>query len=262
VSLPRFFAPDASTSAIVELSRDEAHHLKHVLRLGPGAAVAMLDGRGGEWAGEVASVSGRAVTIARRDPLAPPPEPPIHVTLGVGMLKGDQMDTVVRDATMLGVGAIQPLMSSRVSVPRQRANSGGVDRWRRIALASAKQCRRAVVPAIHTTTPLQSILENNRPPPSPDRQVTLMPGMLMPAMLMFVEPGAHRAASMFSAAGWDRRPSTALVLIGPEGGWSPEELALALNCGAQLCHLGPRTLRAESAPIVALSAIWTAWGWA
>jgi 16S rRNA (uracil1498-N3)-methyltransferase len=254
VSVPRFFAPDASASALIELSRDEAHHLKHVLRLGPGAPVAVFDGQGREWAGRVASVGRRGATLARLEAATPVAEPSVRVTLAIGLLKSDQMDTVVRDATMLGVSAVQPVISARVAVARRASGATGVPRWQRVALASVKQCRRAVVPSIRPPAALPAVLDEVRSGGRSD--------VAAPATLMFVEPGVGAPATPLCGSDWpDGPPASALVLIGPEGGWSADEVDLAVRAGARLFHLGPRTLRAESAPVVALSAIWTTWGW-
>src|SRR5438093_720019 len=104
MSRPRFHVPDARPdNTRVTLCKEEAHHFLHVLRLEPGAAIGVFDGRGREW-------TARAISPAKRGDVAveliaevpPAPEPPVRVTLGVGVLKGDHMDGVVRDATMLG----------------------------------------------------------------------------------------------------------------------------------------------------------------
>jgi 16S rRNA (uracil1498-N3)-methyltransferase len=164
------------------------------------------------------------------------------VTLYAGLLKGDQMDTVVRDATMIGVTAIVPLMSAHVVVPRRAADSAAaIARWQRVALASVKQCGRAVVPEISAPATFESVIEADAPAPT----------------LICVEPVRSGEDP------WPQisKPAAARLLIGPEGGWSAEEVAEARRRGAHALSLGPRTLRAETAPIVALSALWTKWGW-
>ena len=244
MSLPRFFAPDVHEGdRLVQLSASESRHLAASRRLTTGEAVSVFDGRGHEWVGRVVSTtrSGAAVEIgASVDPIA---EPAVHVTLAIGLLKGDQMDTVVRDATMLGVCAIVPLASAHVSVADPGRRSGAaLDRWRRVAVASAKQCGRAIVPAIS-------------PPARLDEALAAPAGT---AIIMCVEPA--RAAGGPASLG--HAPTThALLLVGPEGGWAESEISQAVYTGARLLHLGPRTLRAETAPTVALSVLWSAWGW-
>jgi 16S rRNA (uracil1498-N3)-methyltransferase len=176
-------------------------------------------------------------------PISPTPEPPVRVSLAVALLKGDQMDTVVREATMLGVYEIVPVASTHVAVPAAaRRAPAALERWHRVAVASAKQCGRAVVPAIAPVTPFDRVIgpKDGRP------------------VLMCVEPAraAGPPAAVSGAA-----PVDAVVLVGPEGGWTDDEIAQAVYCGVKFMHLGPRTLRAETAPTVALTALWSAWGW-
>jgi len=246
VSLPRFYVPEArSGHKTVVLAADEAHHLTHVLRLGRGADVSVFDGAGREWAGCVASVGKRAVTIALGDPVTPVPEPVVRVTLGMALVKNDQMDAVIRDATALGVAAIAPLTSAHVTVPaRAWKGEAARDRWQRVAVAAAKQSRRAVVPEIAAVASFEAAI-------AAAGEATV---------LICVEP-ARAAAPWSWTRGQSPPPASALVLVGPEGGWSEGEVALASSRGAEMIALGPRTLRAELASAVALSALWSRWGW-
>src|SRR5262252_1224933 len=135
MSRPRFFAPAAAAgSGLVSLPPEEAHHLKNVLRLSPGAEVSVFDGCGREWQARVDAAGGtRDASVELLKEVAPAPEPAVRVTVGVGLLKGDQMDAVVRDATMLGASEIVPLASEHVAVPVRAWRSGAaVDRWRRL----------------------------------------------------------------------------------------------------------------------------------
>ncbi|HEY7476356.1 MAG TPA: 16S rRNA (uracil(1498)-N(3))-methyltransferase [Vicinamibacterales bacterium] len=239
---PRVYAPDARADrASVELSADEAHHLKHVLRLGPGDDVAVFDGAGHEWAARLAT-SGRSLSAELVRPVTPVPEPRVRVVLGIGLLKGEQMDAVVRDATMLGASEIVPLSTAHVAVPSGgRRAEKALARWARVAIASAKQCRRAVVP---TVAPLASF-------------EAALAAIQRDQTIIATEP----AVGDFVKADAPSRPATALVLVGPEGGWSRDEVDRAVRSGARRLELGPRTLRAEAAPIVVLSALWVEWGW-
>jgi 16S rRNA (uracil1498-N3)-methyltransferase len=238
--MTRVHAPSARPPAVV-LSAEETHHLTRVLRAHAGDAVVVFDGAGHEWDARVASV-GRAGAVvdllAARTPVA---EPVADVTLGLAWLKGDQMDHAVRDATMLGARAIQPLTSAHVALPDRARQAPVADRWTRVAIASAKQCGRATVPIV---LPVRTLAEVLRAPAS-DLGV------------MAVEPAIGDAGDIRDLP----RQASVLVLVGPEGGWSAGEVDAARACGARLVALGPRTLRAETAPAVVLSALWTAWGW-
>jgi len=207
--------------------------------------VRVFDGLGREWAGRIATVRRSSVSVDLTAEIAAMAEPPVRVTVAVGVLKGQQMDAVVRDATMLGASAIVPLETAHLSAGKKRPHLSG-DHWRRVAVASAKQCGRAVVPVIEDATTLTDLFGRAE----------------FGVTVMLVEPSASesRQTSLVSAAAAST-PTTALVLIGPEGGWSEAELTLAAAKGARFATLGPRTLRAETAPTVALSALWTLWGW-
>ncbi|HYN06035.1 MAG TPA: 16S rRNA (uracil(1498)-N(3))-methyltransferase [Vicinamibacterales bacterium] len=238
----RVYAPAARAyQPLVELSAEEAHHLKHVLRLRAGDEVAVFDGAGHEWAARL-STTGRSMGAELGRPLTPVPEPPVRVILAIGLLKGDQMDAVVRDATMLGVAEIVPMSTAHVAVAgRAREGDKARLRWGRVAVASAKQCGRAVVPVVTSIASFQTVVGE----------------VARDWTVIATEPVAETPA----LPAVQTRPKTALVLVGPEGGWSRAEVDLAVQHGARRMQLGPRTLRAESAPIVLLSALWAEWGW-
>lgn len=244
MSLPRFFAPDLDErERVARLPPGEAQHLTRVLRLGVGDAVTVFDGRGREWMGRVAATSRDTATIDLGAAMTPIAEPPVRVTLGVGLLKGDQMDVVVRDATMLGVSAIVPLSSAHVSIAGLgRRSEAARLRWSRVAAASAKQCGRATVPDVSPVTRFDDVIGRGA----------------NGTTILCVEP-ARAARDPAPLAG--PPPADALLLVGPEGGWGEAEIEQAMYRGARLLHLGPRTLRAETAPTVALSVLWSAWGW-
>jgi 16S rRNA (uracil1498-N3)-methyltransferase len=253
VPYPRFFVPDRVPAAsVVTLPADEAHHLTRVLRLGVNDVVAVFDGRGGEWLARIASAGRGGVTVELGAPVAPAVEPRVRVTLAVGLLKGDQMDDVIRDATMMGVDAIVPMQSAHVTVPeRAWKGSHARDRWRRVAVASAKQCRRAVVPELSPVRAFADVIADVSAFSS-GRFICLEPARQDTQDAMERSPVEERQSTV---------PAAALVLVGPEGGWSGDEAASALAAGFAPLRLGPRTIRAERAPLVALSALWSRWGW-
>ena len=176
------------------------------------------------------------------DERPPVAEPPVHLTLGVAVLKGTQLDDVIRDATMLGASAIVPFVSAHVAVSERAWKNRSTERWNRIATASASQCGRAVVPDIGRR------LELRRRSVSRDT---------FELIVMCVEPASGQEQPATALRGADR----VLLLVGPEGGWAPAELEHARSKGAVFISLGPRTLRADAAPTVALVSLWTRWGW-
>jgi 16S rRNA (uracil1498-N3)-methyltransferase len=243
VSVPRLYVPDLDpSSARVALPEGEAHHVARVLRLRAGDAVRVFDGRGREWAARLAASERRsATTVELVAEVAPIPEPSLRVTLAAGILKGDHMDAVVRDAVMMGATEIVPLVTEHVTVPKKAWQGSAVlERWRRVAVASAKQCGRAVVPEIAT----------------PAEFAVVLSGHAGQSIVMFVEPAVGEDAK--SIAGTPMAPGgTLLVLIGPEGGWSSAEVTQGRAAGAMLAHLGPRTIRADAMATAALAALGT-----
>lgn len=244
----RFYAPDAhAVGETVTLPRDEAGHLIRVLRLAPGDAVRIFNGTGGEFDAFVAGTSRRLVHVTLGDRRTAAPEAAVAITLAPAVLKGDKMDEVVRDAVMMGAVAIQPLVSARteVTLPAlERARRR--ERWQRVAVASAKQCGRAVVPAILQPCTFAAagaaIAESRLPTPA----------------LMFVEPNASTGSVSLSEVP-ARPPREATVVVGPEGGWSPDEIAQgAATC--RLVTLRAPTLRADAMPVVALAGLFARWG--
>jgi 16S rRNA (uracil1498-N3)-methyltransferase len=244
VAVHRFFAPafDPGDES-VDLPRDEAEHLTRVLRLGPGDTVAVFNGRGDEFLGRVTAAVRRDARVQLLTRAQPAPESSTAITLAQAVLKGDRMDDVVRDAVMLGVAAIQPVVTKRTEFTVAAILLGGrVERWQRVALASAKQCRRAVLPEILTPLPFETWLDE---PPADVR-------------LMLVEPGAADADPLRALAGLPV-PASAALVVGPEGGWDAAECAAARERGLRLVSLGARTLRADAVPVAALSVLQFLW---
>ncbi|MBZ5557531.1 MAG: 16S rRNA (uracil(1498)-N(3))-methyltransferase [Acidobacteriia bacterium] len=245
MSYPRFFAPTLDPGdETVALPRDEAEHLTRVLRLGVGDTVAVFDGRGREFLARVASVVRRDVRLQILSRVEPAAESGVAVTLAQAVLKTDKMDEVVRDAVMLGVAAIQPIVSKRTEVTVAALLKGArVERWRRVALASVKQSRRAVLPEIRVPLTLETFLGE---PPAALR-------------VMLVEPGATADVEPLSALQGPPPPADAAVLVGPEGGWTEGECGAARARGVRLVTLGHRTLRADAVPVAALSVLQFIW---
>ena len=235
----RFYVPDLpDEGALIALPPDEARHLTQVLRLELGDEVRLFDGRGREHAARVEIAAKHRAELRVGAAAAAAPESDVRITLAAALLKGDKFDDVVRDAVMLGAAAIQPLITAHTEVPAARAGQvRRVDRWRRVALSSAKQAGRAVLPVVEEPRSFTDALESLPRP-----------------LLLLAEP---------SAGVLDRRipgtPAEASVLVGPEGGWSAAELDTARAAGAIVVQLGGRTWRADAAPLVALAILMYEW---
>jgi 16S rRNA (uracil1498-N3)-methyltransferase len=243
----RFYLPDAHASGdVAALPEEEARHLTRVLRLKPGDAVRVFDGRGGEFEALVERAARGRVEIRVGDPREAAAEARIAVTLAQAVLKGDKMDDVVRDAVMMGVAAIQPIVTARTEVTAatlERAHRR--ERWERVAISSAKQCGRAVVPPILEPVAFDALLH-------------AVAEMRLPSpALMLVEPGASADATPLGELN-SAPPRETTVAVGPEGGWTPEEILAASAC--RLITLGGRTLRADAMATIAMAALFARWG--
>ena len=241
--LPRFYAPDLDPeSGSARLSPDEAHHLTRVLRLTAGDIVTAFDGRGIEWRARVARASRETVTLTLLEPVAAR-VPAVAITLVQAIIKAEAMEDIVRDSTMIGVAAIQPVISDRTTVKR-RALVPTHERWRRIALSSAKQCGTARLPEIF----------------EPARFAEWLASPLPEHSYLLIEPGASRPqVTTVRQIATMPSPSSALLLVGPEGDWTESEREKALAAGAIPLTLGPLTLRANAVALAAGAALIAVW---
>ena len=214
--------------------------VRHVaaLRLRDGDAVTLFDGQGGEWSAElrrVARDSASARLLAWHDIER---ESPLATTLALGISSGDRMDFAIQKATELGISRVQPLatMRSVVRLKEERAERR-IAHWRAVAIAACEQSGRNRVPMIE---PVSSLLEFVSIP--------------APGLKILLSPDADKTLRDLGAA------AAVTLLIGAEGGLTPEEREDALRCGYIPMRFGPRVLRTETAPLAVLAAIQSAWG--
>lgn len=245
--IPRCFAPDADrVGELIELSEDETGYLCRVLRLGDGDSLRVFNGKGREFEAHLIRANRGCARVQLDSELNPALEPQVRITLAVALLKGDAMDTVVREAVMLGVDSFQPVIASRTqTTPSTLAQGRRVERWRRVGVASARQCGRATVPIIHPVVDVGTVTS------------ALRDGGLPEPAFLLVEPSA-RLETVSIAGVTPAVPACATLLVGPEGGWTPGELQ-SLSTVARPVTLGALTIRAEVAPVVALSALFARW---
>ena len=242
--LPRFYLPTLDPAAAdAALPPEEARHLTRVLRLGVGDELRVFDGHGVECLARVAHISRDTVTVTLAGRVDPAPSPRVALTLVQSVLKGDAMDDVVRDATMRGVETIQPIVSARTTVKETVIARAG-ERWARIALASAKQSGRATLPRLLPPAPFGGWLTAS------DRA----------GAFVLLEPDAAvRDMMTVRRLVAEPTPSAAVVVVGPEGGWTTEERDRALAAGCRPLSLGPLTLRADAVPLAAIAALLSVW---
>jgi len=234
--------PGSWTGTRVALPPEESHHLLQVLRAAPGEAVELLDGCGRVGEGRLVTASGagrRAEAVVEIDrvrtlaPLTP------ELVLLQALPKATAMDWLIEKATELGVAAIQPVLTertvNRLSGEREEKQ---LERWRRIALAAAKQCGTPWLPAIRPIRPLAGALAGH----GAERLVV--------GALVGTPPPLREVIGMLGAV-----PRSVAILIGPEGDLSPAELDAAVAAGALPANFGPLVLRVETAALFALSAL-------
>jgi 16S rRNA (uracil1498-N3)-methyltransferase len=256
-----FVSESLAAGGIVALPEEAAAHLTRVLRLRPGATLTVFDGRGGEYEARLlepgARIPGRESDAGRTGGRAPVQvevgkhraverEAPLPVTLLQCLARGERMDWIVQKATELGVATIVPLMSRHSVVQLKGAAAARrLAHWRGVAIGACEQCGRNRLPQIATPREVAAACDAvAAAEPSPLR-LLLSPeaALSLPEALQSAEPAALPA------------PRALALLVGPEGGLAEPELAAALACGFVPCRLGPRILRAETAPLAALAAI-------
>lgn len=227
----RFFAPPTRLfDSRIILDAEESHHLARVLRLLPGATVFAFDGNGVEYECEVARVSKEATELNVLARLSNEVESTLSLTLAQALVKGDKFDWVVQKATELGVTRIVPLVTEHSEFRKAEGRELRLQRWRRIALEATKQCGRRKLIEFGEVQNFQQFCE------------TESHGL----RLIFSERGGQGLAEV-------TRSNSVTLAIGPEGGWSENELKLSEAYAFVPVHLGNRTLRTETAAVAAVS---------
>ena len=240
-NLRRFYAaPERWAGDKVVLDREETHHLARVLRLGVGAWVVVCDGRGRGAVAEVQEVDQGGAVLRLEEEVTAQAESPLELVLALGLAKGDALEQVVRQATEMGVTGILPFIStySERITPERAARRAA--RWQKQAQESLKSCQRLILPKIFPVQEFSSVL-----------------GGPEAVKLLFYEE--ERGEGLLTHI-CGPRPAGVRVLIGPEGGFTPEEVAQGREAGFQVVSLGPRRLRVETAALTAVALLQYAWG--
>ena len=235
--LSRFFIDAPLSLGQHELPEAQAHYIGRVLRHAAGDAVQLFDGSGQEYLGELIEVGKKSVRVELREALAGMAESPLSIHLGQGLSRGERMDWAIQKATELGARQISPIVSARceVRLKDERADKR-MAHWRQIAISACEQCGRSSLPQINPPLTLEQWLEQVEA----DLKLVLHP---------VAEPWASHP-----------QPASLAMLIGPEGGLSEDEVQQAMARGFHAARLGPRVLRTETAPVVALSVAQQLWG--
>ncbi|UCH48070.1 MAG: 16S rRNA (uracil(1498)-N(3))-methyltransferase [Betaproteobacteria bacterium] len=241
----RFYFPGKlGSGAEVRLPADTAHHAIRTLRLGVGDPIILFDGLGGEYEASICRID-RERVVARTGPFVDrSAEPPVKLVLAQGISSGERMDFTVQKAVELGIGVIQPLSTERsvVKLTPERAVRKTAH-WRKLAVAACEQSGR------------NRLVEIAEPQRLTDWLSQLPREASSEELRLLLSPRTDNSFNKLT-----ERASRVTLLVGPEGGLAPAEIATAQRWGFQSVRIGPRVLRTETAALAALAAIQVRWG--
>ena len=238
---PRLYSPQALVNGeTIQIAGQAAHHIKHVLRLRPGSGISVFDGQGNEYNAALIDIGRTEVTAMIGKRAAGIAESPLQITLAQGVARNDRMDIILQKAVELGVTTIQPLWMQRCQTHLKAARlEKRIQHWLGVIISACEQCGRNTLPRLAAPDSLQHWIKGL---PEGGRHLMLQP---------------EGSTSLRSLA-----PSreNICILVGPEGGLSPDEQLLAGSAGFLDTRLGPRILRTETAALTALAGMQTLWG--
>jgi 16S rRNA (uracil1498-N3)-methyltransferase len=238
--MPTFLVQRANISGdTAVLAGTEAGHMLRSLRLSVGDSFLAFDEEGTRYRMRILEATSRSLRAEILEVFAPEPPPPVAVTLLVGLPKADKMDFILEKATELGVSRIVPFRSSR-TIPRVDPSDARkrLLRWERVALAAAKQCGSGRVPEVSAIVPYADALRR-----AADHE----------GRIIFYE--GEKGFSLKPALSGMRDAKSIALVVGPEGGFSPDEVREAVASGCRPAGLGPRILRVETAALAVLSMV-------
>ena len=254
----RFYIPPNEWNAGAPvLSGAEAHHARDVLRLDVGSKVVLFNGQGRELTGEIASIDGGKIHLRKLHEATTPPLP-CHITLAQAIPKGKNMDLIVQKAVEIGAAEIAPLISDRTIVHLDDETAvQKQSKWQHVAIEAAKQCGQNWLPEVHVPRKLVQFFSgvdvaavvptadssNRRAPLHQLRLIGSLQADAQHLKKILQDHVEHHGAL----------PKNVLMLVGPEGDFTPAELALARTHGCRPITLGPIILRVETAAIYCLS---------
>jgi 16S rRNA (uracil1498-N3)-methyltransferase len=242
--MPRFYIPPASWNPDrLLLDADESHHATSVLRLKAGDRVTVFNGEGTHAVAEIAGGGKRALELRPLE-ITQSPKPTCRITLGQAIPKGKTMDLIVQKATELGAAAVVPLLTERTVVQCDaRETEKKREKWQTVATEACKQCGQDWLPTVAAPQGLDALLAN-----------AAAYDLLLIASL---QPDARHPKAVLAEALREKGaiPTNVLVLVGPEGDFTDEEIAQAKAHGCRPITLGSIVLRAETAALYCLSVL-------
>jgi 16S rRNA (uracil1498-N3)-methyltransferase len=237
----RFYIPPESWNLdALSLDESESHHAIDVLRMNAGDKAVVFNGRGAEATVEITAITRKSVTL--RKVLASKSAPiGCEITLGQAVPKGKHMDLIVQKAVELGAAAICPLLSERTVIQVEEDDAGRKQqKWQAVAIEAAKQCGQNWLPKVALPRSLKEFF-------SQPVRYDLM-------LIASLQPDALHLKKLLAEFG-EKKPKSVLVLVGPEGDFTPAEIGMAKSHGCRPVSLGPIVLRTETAAIYCLSVL-------
>jgi 16S rRNA (uracil1498-N3)-methyltransferase len=234
-----FLPPEQLTSDDITITGDNARHLSLVLKIKPGESIIVFDGQGYRYECTVQKVHKKEIIalLNKKEPYSV--ESPLAITLAQGMARGEKMDLIVQKSTELGIQKIIPVITERSQV----RNTQKIDRWRKVARSAAQQSGRDRVPEIMEPMELSDLMNIKNSP------------FAKGGILKLILSESHEERNLKKTLNSINDTGAITLLIGPEGGFSKEEVGTAVDNGFLEVSLGPRILRTETAPIAAISII-------
>lgn len=236
-----YLAPENWHPDALVLTDSEAHHCRNVLRLEPGDKVVLFDGRGRELTAEITSADAAQIQLRKLHEAQTPPLR-CRITLGQAIPKGKNMDLIVQKAVEIGAAEIAPIVSDRTVVRLDEESASSKQaKWQTVAIEAAKQCGQNWLPQVRTPQTLAQFFQEHR-----RFDLQLIGSLQTDAVHL------KKILAEYSSEHADR-PASVLMLVGPEGDFTPAELSLARSQGCRPITLGPIVLRVETASIYCLS---------
>ena len=238
----RFFVPDTrlAEGAEIVLPRETGRQVSRVLRMRVGDSIGLFDGSGMEWLATIKAIERDAVTVALGAAFDPGTEPRLMVSICPALVPSERMEYIIQKSTELGAMRVIPLLSERVQAKDAKVSANRLSRWMKIATEAAEQSGRAKVPEILEPRPLIDAIKDL--------------SAEGPAVLLW-EGEAEKNLRTALRESLSGSPGHVGIFVGPVGGLSESEATAARDAGAITAGMGRRILRAETAPVTALSAL-------
>jgi 16S rRNA (uracil1498-N3)-methyltransferase len=241
-----YISPENWHRDTLALTGSEAHHARDVLRMKRGEKLVLFNGRGREITAEIVDLGGGEIRLRKLHEAETPPLR-CRIVLGQAVPKGKNMDLIVQKAVEIGAAEIAPIISDRTIVQVDSGSAGQKQsKWQQIAIEAAKQCGQNWLPRVHVPMKLAEFFDTATPNAGFDLR-----------LIGSLQPDAQHLKKILAAYSSEHahRPQSALMLVGPEGDFTPAELALARRHGCRPITLGPIVLRVETAAIYCLSVL-------